>query len=217
MKISGMKALLFDMDGTLADTEPLHLNALRHMLRDHGVDPDIPDFHSRIAGRTSDAVAALFFPNALPDDLRARVNAKEQRFRDLAAHIAPAPGLIDLLDHAAAHVIKTGLVTNAPMENVRFMLEVLGLTNRFDTVVVAADLPRAKPDPLPYLTALANLSVRAEDALAFEDSLPGIRSATGAGLRCIGISTSLPGEALLAAGAFQVMADFTAFSLADAA
>ncbi|MDI7775753.1 HAD family phosphatase [Asticcacaulis sp. EMRT-3] len=212
-----MKALLFDMDGTLADTEPLHLDALRHMLREHGVDPDMSDFHSRIAGRTSDAVAAVFFPDAPPADLRARVNAKEQRFRDLAANIAPAPGLLDLLDRAARDEIKTGLVTNAPMENVRFMLAVLGLEGRFDTIVVAADLPRAKPDPLPYLTALDKLSVRADEALAFEDSLPGIRSATGAGLRCIGISTSLTPAALLAGGAFRVMANFTGFSLSAAA
>jgi HAD superfamily hydrolase (TIGR01509 family) len=217
MKILGMKALLFDMDGTLADTEPLHLDALRHMLRDHGVDPDIPDFHSRIAGRTSEAVAAVFFPDAPLADLQSRVRAKEQRFRDLAENIAPAPGLLALLDRAARDGIKTGLVTNAPMENVSFMLAALGVEGRFDTIVVAADLPRAKPDPLPYLTAQDKLSVRADEALAFEDSLPGIRSATGAGLRCIGISTSLPGEALLAAGAFQVMPDFTAFSLPAAA
>ncbi len=208
-----MKALLFDMDGTLADTEPVHLEALRRMLRHHGVDPDIPDFHDRMAGLTTEAVTALLFPGVDAQGVRDRVAMKEAHFRDLGVAIQPTPGLMALLDQAETAGVKTGLVTNGPRINIDFLLDVLGLTGRFDTIVSALDLPRAKPDPLPYLTALTNLSVNADDAVAFEDSLPGVRSATAAGLRCVGITTSQPEDALRAAGASTVMADFTAFSI----
>ncbi|MEI9903463.1 MAG: HAD-IA family hydrolase [Asticcacaulis sp.] len=212
-----MKALLFDMDGTIADTEPFHLEALRRTLRQHGADPDMADFHERISGRTSDAVAAGFFPGATPETRRAFVDTKEALFRDLATEITAMPGLAGLLDEAARRGLKTGLVTNAPPENVSFLLGALGLSGRFDTVVLACELARAKPDPLPYLTALERLSVTADEAMAFEDSLPGLRSARQAGLRCVGMATNLPRDALLAADAVCVLSDFTGFSLATAA
>lgn len=212
-----MKALLFDMDGTVADTEPVHLEALRRMLRAYGADPDIEGFHDRIAGRTSPAVAAEFFPDASPATRHAFVEAKEQLFRDLADHIVPAPGLMPLLEAAARQGIKTALVTNAPPENVDLVLGALGLEGRFDAIVLACQLARPKPDPLAYTTALDRLAVAPGDAIAFEDSLPGIRSATGAGVRCVGLSTSLPRQALLDAGACCVIRDFTGFPLTEAA
>lgn len=213
----GMKALLFDMDGTAVDTEPQHLKALRSLLRDYGADPDIAHFHEKVAGRTSYSVAQSFFPDATPEDWRAFSVAKERRFRDIADGLTPAPGLVRLLDAAARSGLRTALVTNSPVENVDFVLGRTGLEGRFDTVVLAGDLPRPKPDPLAYLTALERLDIAAEDALAFEDSLPGITSATGAGVRVVGLTTSLSGAALLQAGACRIMADFTGFSLANAA
>ncbi len=210
-----MKALLFDMDGTLADTEPVHLEALRLMLQQHGVALDVSDFHSRMAGRTTRAVTADLFPDVDAEGVRARVDIKERLFRELAAGITPMPGLVALLDAAAAAGLKTGLVTNSPPDNIVFLLDALGLTDRFDTVVSASDLPRAKPDPLPYLTALANLGIAAEDAVAFEDSLPGVRSATQAGLYCIGLATSLSPDALRQAGAAGVLRDFHGFAIVN--
>ena len=212
-----MKALLFDMDGTIADTEPVHLEALRRMLRAYGADPDIPDFHERISGRTSPAVAAEFFPNASAATQHAFVEAKERLFRDLARHVLPAPGFLALMDAASQQGIKTALVTNAPPENVNLILDALDLKHGFDTVVLACQLARPKPDPLAYATALDRLSLAPGDAIAFEDSLPGIRSAIGAGVRCVGVSSSLPRQALLDAGASCVIRDFTGFSLSKAA
>ncbi|MNV99221.1 2-deoxyglucose-6-phosphatase [compost metagenome] len=88
------------------------------------------------------------------------------------------------------------------------MLDAMGLSGRFKHVLVAEELPRAKPDPLPYLTGLECLQAQASHALAFEDSLPGVTAASRAGIFTVGLSTSQAPAALLAAGAQLVVADF---------
>src|SRR5690606_7876506 len=102
---------------------------------------------------------------------------KEAAFRRLARELEPLDGLIDLLDWAEARGIRIGLVTNAPLLNATHMLDVLGLTERFAVKVTIDQVERGKPDPLPYLTALERLGLRAEEAIAFEDSPSGMKAA----------------------------------------
>ncbi len=89
------------------------------------------------------------------------------------------------------------------------MLKELGLSDTFSPVVIGDHLPRGKPDPLPYQTALDQLSITAEEAIAFEDSAAGIRSAVGAGINTIGMMTTHSKTELMAAGATEAIADFT--------
>ena len=89
------------------------------------------------------------------------------------------------------------------------MLSELGLTKAFSPVVIGDELPRGKPDPLPYQRAIAQLNIRAEEAIAFEDSHAGICSAIGAGIETIGITTTHSAAELIAVGATRAIADFT--------
>ena len=100
------------------------------------------------------------------------------------------------------------VVTNAPRLNAEHMLNAMGLGGHFEHILVAEELARAKPDPLPYLTGLQRLDATAGQALAFEDSLPGVTAASRAGIFTVGLATSLPAERLLAAGAQRVIDDF---------
>ncbi len=206
-----MKALLFDMDGTLADTEDLHLQALGYVAGLHGVTL-APDLLEAISGRTSLEVMAELFPGMSAAQHLQLVKAKEQTFRSLTAGLTPMPGLVTLLSRARAGGLLIGLVTNAPLANVTHLLGILKLGGYFDTIVTADYLARPKPDPLPYLTALEALGVAAADALAFEDSVPGIRSATGAGITTVGVMTTLSMALLLEAGARDAITDFTDFT-----
>jgi beta-phosphoglucomutase len=117
-------------------------------------------------------------------------------------------GLLELVARARSWNSKLALVTNAPAENMHHELEVLGLRDAFDVRVLAGELPAGKPDPLPYLRALELLGVQASEGFAFEDSVSGIRSAVGAGLRVAGITTTQPGSVLAEAGADPIIADF---------
>jgi len=203
-----VKALLFDMDGTLADTEPFHIEALRRVVGAHGVALDVTRFHARYSGLASIEVARQLFPAAKPAHLQAIVREKERLFRELAHEVRPMPGLKALLDGAASGGLRLALVTNAPRLNIRFLLRHLGLEDVFDTVVSAATLPRSKPHPLPYRTALDRLGVPPDQAIAFEDSVAGVRSSVAAGVRCIGITSTARAEALIDAGAAKTIPDF---------
>jgi beta-phosphoglucomutase-like phosphatase (HAD superfamily) len=104
------------------------------------------------------------------------------------------------------------LVTNGPRPNVEHTLKVLGLTDSFDALVLGEDLPRAKPDPMPYLDALRRLGVAAERAMAFEDSAPGVTAALAAGVFTVEL-TGPSRSAGLGVGAHLVVPDFAASAL----
>jgi HAD superfamily hydrolase (TIGR01509 family) len=139
----------------------------------------------------------------------ATLAAKEARYRDDLGEVEPIAGVEAMLDFAAARGLKCALVTNAPRANIEKVLVALGLAKRLTQWVIGAELARAKPDPLPYQTALARLGAEAGRSVAFEDSPSGLRSAKGAGLMVVGLTTTLPADKLLAAGAEIAVADFT--------
>ncbi|MES1153053.1 MAG: HAD-IA family hydrolase [Dongia sp.] len=201
-------ALLFDLDGTLCDTDQLHFGAYSTLLRDFGRSITLEHYKSRIMGAPNDAIMREMFPDLDLARHRELADRKEALFRDAISALEPTPGVTRLLDWADARGVGVAVVTNAPRANAEMMLKGLGLDRRIGTVVLGDELPRAKPDPLPYATALDRLGAQAEHALAFEDSLPGIRSASGAGVATYGIRTGHPDGALLGAGAVGAIDDF---------
>ncbi|MCW2271895.1 HAD family hydrolase [Pseudomonas sp. JUb96] len=203
-----LEALLFDLDGTLADTDKLHLLALQQLLREKGRDLTEAEFAAHVSGRANADLCRYLFPDRPLAEHQAFADLKEARFRALSPSLQPTAGLLRLLEHAEQHGIGMAVVTNAPRANAEHMLEALALGGRFEHVLVAEELARAKPDPLPYLTGLERLGARAAHALAFEDSVPGVTAASGAGIFTVGLSTSQSAEALHAAGAQLVVADF---------
>ncbi|GAB5603199.1 HAD family phosphatase [Thermus sp. FJN-A] len=200
-----LRALLFDLDGTLADTDPLHLLAWREVLRPYGLEVD-PDFYrARISGRLNPEIVRDLLGLEGAEAARL-IEAKEARFRGLAQGLRPTPGLPELLQRVEERGLLWGVVTNAPKENAHHVLKALGL--RPPLLVLAEEVGRGKPDPLPYRVALSRLGVAPGEALAFEDSPSGVRSAVGAGIPTYALLTGHPREKLLEAGALGVMADF---------
>lgn len=203
------KAILFDLDGTLANTDPLHFQVFQQMLDEHGVELDAIAYGHKISGRTNQAILQDFFPSFSEADMERFTDEKENRFRALAkTQIEPMPGLLALLDRIQQSQIKTAVVTNAPRLNAEFMLEALGLTERFEFVILGEDLPRAKPDPLPYETAIARFGLQPSEALVFEDSPAGIRAAIAAGIPTVGVASTHAPEPLLALGVRLAVEDF---------
>jgi len=203
-----LKALVFDLDGTLVDSDPYHFEAYRAIAARRGVAVDAAFFAQHISGHTNAEACASMFPWMTPEEHRAIAAEKEVNFRAALATATALPGVQALFDWAAVNVLRTGLVTNAPPANVDHMLAVIGLAGRFDTIVLGETLARGKPDPLPYVTALARLAIAAGEAVAFEDAVPGVVSAVAAGIATVGITASRA-DALAAAGAGLIVADFT--------
>lgn len=202
-------ALLFDIDGTLADTDPLHLEAFNRTFAPYGHAFDKARFSRELQGLANVAIAARFVPHLSAADGMAVLDGKEAVFRELArTAIHAVPGLFALLDLADAAGLPMAAVTNAPRANADLILDGLGIRHRFKAVVIGADLPHGKPHPLPYLEGLRLLGARAEVSVAFEDSRTGIASATAAGIATVGIRTSLAHEDLVVAGAVMSAAGY---------
>lgn len=203
-----LEALLFDLDGTLTDTDKLHLLAMQQLLLEEGRVFTEAEFDAHVSGRANADLCRYLFPDRSLAEHQRFADRKEARFRALSPTLQPTAGLIRLLEFAEQAGIGMAVVTNAPRANAVHMLDAMGLSGRFEHVLVAEELPRAKPDPLPYLTGLERLQARAEYALAFEDSVPGVTAASRAGIFTVGLSTSQPAQALLEAGAQLVVEDF---------
>jgi len=208
-----LRALLFDLDGTITDTNELHFQATITALKVFGLSIDRQTYMNVVYGAPNEAIAAHFFPGDDGAKQQRYIDTKEQVYRDLVTALDPTPGLIRLFEWVDAHDLRLALVTNAPRENMECVLAALNLTDRFDTIVLAEDLPAGKPDPLPYLTGLRNLGATADQAIGFEDSEPGLHALQAAGLFSIGLATGLSADALLSHGANLAINDFTAVDL----
>ena len=202
-------ALLFDLDGTLVDSDARHMAAFQRILAPYGVAVDQALYNRSIHGASNELIGRTFFSHLSPEAQRRILDEKEAAYRAGLAGIEAVAGVAALLDYAEARGVKSAVVTNAPRANAEAVLAALGLEARLTTVVVGSELARSKPDPLPYLTALKLTGATPMRSVAFEDSAPGIRAAAAAGLAVVGLTTTLDERALVAAGASFATADFT--------
>ena len=201
-------ALLFDMDGTLVDTEHVHFTAFQTVLAPHGVDLTWEDYRGFIMGQPNAAIAARFLPHVPAADHAAVMDSKEARYRSLVTDISPAEGLMDLLDWADAERVPYAVVTNAPRANAELVLEALGVRGRFKAVVAGDEVASPKPHPMPYLTAAAMVGGDVARAVAFEDSGAGVASAVAARIPVVGIASDLDENGLRARGAALLVRDY---------
>ncbi len=206
--------VLFDMDGVLTANNAFHHAAWRALAAERlGLALTTEDLELKVdGGRTPEILARLlgFAPD--PDEALAFHEAKEARYRDLArGHLREVPGLVAYLHALAARGIPVALVTSGDRVNVQFVLEALDLTDHFTRRVMGEDVTRGKPDPEPFQRGAALLGLEPGRCVAHEDAVNGVRSAAGAGCTVVALTTTMPGEALLAAGAALALPDFRAW------
>ncbi|MGY9049097.1 hypothetical protein P775_27210 [Puniceibacterium antarcticum] len=200
-------ALLFDLDGTLLHTDPLHEAVFAELYQQHGRDFDEGFYLREIHGRQNLDIFAEHFPG---EDGQAMSDAKEAAFRKrLGTSAEPMPGLLALINRAEAAGWPMAVVTNAPRDNAAAMLNAIGLSDRLPLRIIGDECVRGKPDPAPYIAAMNRLGVSPDQSIAFEDSPAGLRAARASGVFAVGIRSSLSDAALRDAGAQITIADFT--------
>ena len=223
----GIHAFLFDMDGTLCDTDPIHHEVFADLLMAHGknggVRIDDAFFHEHIAGKTNEAIFEDLFPELDKEAHEKMWEQKEAKFRALAeTKLSRLPGLTELLVWAKKNKVRVAAVTNAPRPNALLMLRALGLFDppAFEHVVIGTECARAKPFPDPYLEGMRLLGAKDPSrCVAFEDSPTGMAAAVAAGLPAVGVTTSLgfkSPDSLFNAGASLCVADFADDGLLEA-
>ena len=208
-------SLLFDLDGTIVETDHLHFDAFKSVFTPYGVEVDWDIYTSRVMGKNNPEIAADFLPHVPASEHAAIMDRKETAYRERLHAIESASGLLALLNWADHEGIPCAVVTNAPRLNADAVLAMLDLRHRFKVLVIGPELQQAKPHPLPYLTALEALGADAARSVGFEDSRSGIASAAAAGLGVVGLTSSLDPGVLTGAGAHIAGRDFTDPAILD--
>lgn len=184
------RAVLWDLDGTLVDSEEFHWQSWRDTLEPEGLSITYEQFLASF-GMKNDPIMRNWLGNDYTPERAIRLaEAKEADYRRLvAAHgLTPLPGAREWL--AALHGAgwRQAIVTSAPRANADVMLDALGVVDLFETVVTAEDVTMGKPDPQVFQTAAARLGAAAAGCIVVEDAASGIEGARRAGMKCIGVS-----------------------------
>jgi HAD superfamily hydrolase (TIGR01509 family) len=180
------QAVVFDMDGVLFDTETLVREAIDAATPRLGLEMPEAVFMS-LLGLGGDASRARLLEHyGAAFDIEAFWTAVDEDFhRIIEGRQYLKTGVVELLDWLDAASIPRAIATSSPHRNVQKNLATHGLTGRFDVIVAHGDYEHGKPHPAPFLSAARKLGVPAQDCLALEDSLNGVRSACAAGMMTV--------------------------------
>ena len=191
-------AFIFDIDGTLVDSMAAHTQAWLEFLEQNGAQLNSQDVRRTLVGRTTrDILLQAFGEDLSEGEIETLTEQKESLYRQLyQPMLKPLPGLLDFLEGARALGIPMAVASSANKANIDYTLDGLGIRAYFKEVVGEEQVTHPKPHPEIYLLAAARLDVPASRCLVFEDSAVGIQAALGAGMRVIGLATTLEAEVL---------------------
>lgn len=202
-----LRAAVFDFDGVIVDSEPLHYRSLRDALRPEGVEISEAEYlqvYLAYDDREAIRLALEHHGESTDPARRGRIEARKvETFARLIPEIPVFDGVRDLVRALGAEM-PLAIASGARHDEVEAILRGVGLRDAFEAIVGAEDAERTKPDPAPYLEAARRLAagtvgLAPEDCVAFEDSMPGIASALVAGMKVVGVAHSYPAEKLRAA------------------
>ncbi|MFM8736060.1 MAG: HAD family hydrolase [Pirellulales bacterium] len=179
-------AILFDCDGTLADTMPAHYRAWLAVTRAHGLAFDEDRFYSLGGRPTRDIIATLAREAGVAVDVDQAAEVKEPNFLDQLSRIEAIGPVVDVVRRLRGRV-PLAVVTGGYHDVVGRILDHIGLADAFDTIVASEDTARHKPDPDPFLEAARRLGARPERCVVWEDSDLGLEAARRGGMAWIDV------------------------------
>jgi HAD superfamily hydrolase (TIGR01509 family) len=190
------KAYLFDCDGTIADSMPLHYVAWNKALSKWGCEFSEELFYAWGGMPVAEIIATLNKQQGLTMPVEDVSNLKEALYYEVLPELKAVPEVLEHIEASHGH-IPFAVVSGSTRESVTASLKLLGVLDKFDTLVCAGDYTKSKPDPEPFLIAAERLGVAPEDCLVFEDTEMGIQAATAAGMASVKIAQPWEREKVL--------------------
>ncbi|MHA0857810.1 HAD family hydrolase [Paenibacillus sp. CMAA1364] len=182
-----IKAIIFDFDGTIIDTETPWYVAFQEVYKEYGVELSL-ELYSQCVGTYSedyDPYAYLITETNQAIDLETLMEIIKVRHTKLMEQENMRPGVMEYLNAAKDAGLRIGLASSSPREWVEAYLTQLNIRDYFECIRTADDVQHVKPDPELYLQTLACLQVQPDEAIAIEDSLHGAMAAASAGMHCV--------------------------------
>lgn len=209
LNLKGVKAAIFDMDGTMINNAMYHKTAWQDFLKKHNITLSENEFKEKVSGKKNDQILELLFGNELSkEDVKAYAEEKEAIYRDLyELAIQEVEGLSKIINELSGLNVKLAIATTAPAANRQFALHSLSLEGKFEVILGDEHVTKGKPDPEIYLSTALELKVTPNECIVFEDSPPGVKAGKDAGMIVIGVSTSHTSDELHAAD--YTVNDFT--------
>jgi beta-phosphoglucomutase len=208
-------AVIFDFDGVVIDSHPLHLQAWKAFFRSLGRELSDDDLSFVTEGAKREEILRRFLGNLSQEQIRLYGVEKDRLLQARASELKLVRGFSDFLAELEVAGLLLAVASSGSRRRVVRTMEDFGLLRRFRAIVTGDDVPNGKPDPALFRLAAQKLQVGAEQILVCEDAVAGVAAAKAAGMKCLGIASNGRERMLTDAGADLVVGDFDQITLHD--
>ncbi len=210
-----LRGVIFDMDGVLIDSHPIHKRAWRKFFEALDLSVSDQELDFVLDGRKKEDILRHFLGDLSDAGIKDYGHQKEMLFREEAMNIEPISGVMRLLEELAKEGISMAVASCGSHSRVRYILDQLKIQHIFEAIVTADDIQNGKPDPEVFCKAADVLGADRKGLLVCEDAVSGVKAARAAGIRCLGITEPERAAELLQAGAVRVIPDFASVSISE--
>jgi beta-phosphoglucomutase len=207
-----LKGVVFDFDGVLVDSHPVHMRAWKRFFASMGRTVSEVQLQFVLDGRRRDDILRHFLGELDDDKIVEYGLQKERIFQNEASDVQTIDGLLGFLEDLEGAKLILGVASSGSRKRVDFLLRKLELKRHFQVVITGEEVAHSKPDPALFLKAAQGLGVEPFELVAFEDAVSGVRAARSAGMNCVGIAELDRASDLLDAGAMHVVPNFRPLS-----
>jgi beta-phosphoglucomutase family hydrolase len=186
-----LEAVLWDMDGVIADTGTYHCQAWQHVFGKRGVNFTEEHFMSHFGQRNDTIIRDTVGNDISQEELNIIAGEKEVTYRRLVAdNIKSLPGAVELIESLKEHGIKSAIASSAPPENIQIIIRGLGIEDCFQAIAWGREVTEGKPSPQIFLLAAEKLETQPCNCVVIEDSVAGVAGAKRAGMKCVAVANS---------------------------
>ena len=194
------KAVIWDMDGVVADTASYHFRAWQEVFQKQGVDFTEEDFKKSFGQRNDTIIRSTMGDGVSQDEMDGISSEKEESFRQrMRQNLKPLPGVIKLIKSLAKRGFRLALASSAPIANIQLITRGLDINSYFQHIISAEDVTEGKPNPQVFLLAARRLGIKPANCIVIEDAVAGVAAAKRAGMHCLAITNTHPKVSLIEA------------------